>query len=661
MAMRVLRIRRSRRRALGLLLSCILWGLLAGGCSEALLKPESDATPTRLEVTAPQDTYVEGSAVDLEVKPVNSSGTPLDAPGWVQQQIEYVPEDPSVVDPSDGTLVAASPGETFVTVESKGLEGMEKVRVNPEEIRLSIESATITQSVQRTDNSIPLVAGENAAVRVVLAARETNFYNPGVKIIVRNDGVFVDTLTAERLSRDLVGVPRTVSRSSSEVWTVTLPGESVQPGLSFRVVANPDGAVPLAENSVTELPSDGSMIPVDVRRVPEFGADLLPIRHTPTGNVGRFPDGPDDALLQIMLDMFPIGEYDVRVRQPYSTSTTPTDRSSWSKLLNEVEAVAAANSDRYTYGLVPAEITDTFVGFGNIQGPVAVGYDREDGAKDTYAHEIGHNLSLRHAPCGDPDNVDPRFPYRNGLIGEVGYSTRKNAVRPADSFHDLMTYCDPVWVSDYSYERVLAYHRSIAEQQAPVAQSTPSTRTDDAMLLVWGRMTSTSVRLEPAFQINGNANLPEESGPYRLQGFDDSGTRLFSLSFAGTRIASLPDARTFAFAIPAARAHPDRLARLTLEGPTGSTTRRSSRGPSLDEQDRAAPEISVGRAKGTSGTVTVRWRSGWTDAVLVRDIRTGQTLALSRNWRTLVPSDVERVNVVFSDGVQSRTRTVQLR
>ena len=32
-------------------------------------------------------------------------------------------------------------------------------------------------------------------------------------------------------------------------------------------------------------------------------------------------------------------------------------------------------------------------------------------------HEVGHNLSLRHAPCGDPSNPDPNYPYANATMG----------------------------------------------------------------------------------------------------------------------------------------------------------------------------------------------------------------------------------------------------
>ena len=36
---------------------------------------------------------------------------------------------------------------------------------------------------------------------------------------------------------------------------------------------------------------------------------------------------------------------------------------------------------------------------------------------DVIAHELGHNLSLYHAPCGGAQGPDPSFPQRDGSIG----------------------------------------------------------------------------------------------------------------------------------------------------------------------------------------------------------------------------------------------------
>jgi hypothetical protein len=79
------------------------------------------------------------------------------------------------------------------------------------------------------------------------------------------------------------------------------------------------------------------------------------------------------------------------------------------------------------------------------------------GANDTTGilagHEIGHNLGRRHAPCGNPASPDPSYPYAGASIGQYGTDIQGNNVgfnTPA-SHVDVMSYCSPEWVSDYTY------------------------------------------------------------------------------------------------------------------------------------------------------------------------------------------------------------------
>ncbi|MXX69492.1 MAG: hypothetical protein F4Y74_11095 [Gemmatimonadales bacterium] len=74
----------------------------------------------------------------------------------------------------------------------------------------------------------------------------------------------------------------------------------------------------------------------------------------------------------------------------------------------------------------------------------------------TIAHELGHNMSLAHAPCGDPRGVDRRYPYEAGTIGVPGYDFRSDEF-VASSTPDLMTYCGPKWIGDYHFGKALEH------------------------------------------------------------------------------------------------------------------------------------------------------------------------------------------------------------
>jgi hypothetical protein len=82
---------------------------------------------------------------------------------------------------------------------------------------------------------------------------------------------------------------------------------------------------------------------------------------------------------------------------------------------------------------------------------------------DTIAHEMGHNLGRNHAPGCNSDGADTRFPYPNTGVGVDGYSLGErtrgvphlpNAPGPFKSkamFKDVMGYCYPTWISDYTW------------------------------------------------------------------------------------------------------------------------------------------------------------------------------------------------------------------
>ena len=125
-------------------------------------------------------------------------------------------------------------------------------------------------------------------------------------------------------------------------------------------------------------------------------------------------------------------------------------------------AAAEVGPDSATvyYGLLPTTHTSGATWFeGGVSGlgwvgqqRVSVGLDLGVDTGHTAAHEIGHNFGRRHAPCGNPSSPDPHYPYPNATIGVYGMDTDEDVLlSPAANF-DMMSYCGPEWVSDYTYE-----------------------------------------------------------------------------------------------------------------------------------------------------------------------------------------------------------------
>jgi hypothetical protein len=75
---------------------------------------------------------------------------------------------------------------------------------------------------------------------------------------------------------------------------------------------------------------------------------------------------------------------------------------------------------------------------------------------DTCVHEIGHCQGLAHAPCGEPDGIDPEYPHPDGNIGVTGFGIVSWQLKHALSTYDYMSYCSPSWASDWTWTKTYA-------------------------------------------------------------------------------------------------------------------------------------------------------------------------------------------------------------
>lgn len=525
-------------------------------------------------------------------------------------------------------------------------------------VNLRIDGAYITQAVQAYDGSVPLVANRSALLRVFVRASQVNSVQPAVRVRFYAGTALVQALT---INAPTASVPTTVTEGVlGSSWNATLSGTLLQPGLSMLVDVDPSGTIAETDEADNAWPPTGTPQPLDVRVVSTLGVRLVPIHQSVNGLTGNVSDGNMATYLAPLERMFPVAGLDADVHAGYTTDqpALASGGGNWSAVLSELLALRVAEgSSRYYYGVAKVGYTSGVAGLGYIGAPASMGWDHLPSGAEVMAHELGHNFGRWHAPCGGPAQVDGNWPHPThpgAIVGSYGYDIVAHELKPRTQF-DLMSYCDPAWVSDYTYKAVLNYRLANPDvsgtsfqgrADAPVrGTSGPVERS----LLIWGRIEAGQVILEPAFEVEAPASLPARSGPHRIDARDATGQVLFSLTFEGERMdhAGDPNDRFFAFAVPVSRLRGGTLASLRLTSGTRQAERRATTmGPAP-----ATPALTRLGAR-----ARVSWPASSAGA-LVRNARTGAVLAISRGNRVDIPAVTDELDVVLSDGVRSsRTR-----
>ena len=418
--------------------------------------------------------------------------------------------------------------------------------------------AYLTQAVQSLDHPIPLVAGEQALLRVFVTAGQpttasvpavrARFFLNGTETHVAEIPATMTTIPAEVIEYDL-------SRSVN----AEIPGEIVQPGLEMVVEIDPDGTLDTGIPVAKRIPETGRMA-IDVREMPVFDLTVIPFLWSTDPNraavaaaEGMEADPEGHELLWDTRTLLPIADLEVTAHEPVLTSSNdPHD------VLSETRAIRALEDGRGHYmGMMSLPLE------GRVRGtayrPGRVSFAIPDAS--TMAHELGHNLSLQHAPCGlFGGQSDVSFPYRYGATGAWGYDFRAGGQLVDPSASDLMSYCYPTWVSDYHFSNALRYRLRDEGPSVLAARS----------LFLWGGTDAEGEPfLNPAFVVDATRALPDATGDHRMTGRTANGDELFVLDFAMPEVADGDGSSSFAFVVPVDPGWADNLASITLSGPGG--------------------------------------------------------------------------------------------
>ncbi|MCY3600279.1 MAG: M66 family metalloprotease, partial [Gemmatimonadetes bacterium] len=433
-------------------------------------------------------------------------------------------------------------------------------------IRSSLEprapavDAYLTQPVQSHDFGVPLVADEEALLRVfVMADSGVVASMPPIRAMFYRGEAETHSVLIDGSSQQ---VPWEMAEGDLDrTANAVVPARVIVPGTEMVVEVDPDGTLDPSLGIGGRIPAEGRMA-LDIRTMPPFNVTAVPFLWDEKPDSSGFKVAQEltaeHELFYETREWLPVADITVAVREAVFVDYDPKERID--RVLGDLALLYTADGASGHYMGVPPWIDGGAIGVAYIGSHLSV--SRLDG--HTVAHEFGHNLSLSHSPCGGPQGVDGRFPHPGGRIGAWGYDRLAGTlVEPTAT--DLMTYCRANdWISDYSYKKALHYRNP----SAPASGERSFQRT----LVVRGGVEEGRLSIEPAFVLDAPPALPERGGPYRLVGSDDRGDELFELRFAMHQVADAetPGAAGFVFAIPVRDEWAGTLATITLAGPEGS-------------------------------------------------------------------------------------------
>jgi len=523
----------------------------------------------------------------------------------------------------------------------------EATTVAPPENNLQVAAVHLTQVVQTLGGSVPLIQGRSGLLRVWVTTGLANAFQPDVRVRLY-DGA--NLIQESIIPAPSASVPLSVDEGSlTASWNLPVSAAQIGPGLGVQVDVDPGNAVAETNESDNVFPASGTHA-FNVQTTGAFDVVFVPVRQSVNGLEGAAGGGA--GFTGAAQAMFPVTSIAGQGHGVYVTDApelqSGNGNGAWGTILSEVAALRAADGSSLAYyGAVKVSYGGGVAGMGYIGAPISIGWDK-GGAAGIAAHEWGHNFGRRHAPCGGAGNPDGSYPHAGGSIGVYGYNG-SSLLSPA-TYKDLMGYCSPDWISDYTYSAIMSFFGG-----APAPPASASRAPEDG-LLIWGRIDENGVVLEPAFQITAPAMLPDGPGPYRIRGFDAAGNEIFSLSFEGDELpAEAGEGRHFAFVVPLSRLGGRELGALRLEGPGAAAVRAATPGAAPGEPE----ELEVRPM--TDGEVEVTWNSGRYPMALVRDASTGQVISFARGGDARVPVSGDRVEVVLSDGVRSVSRSLPVR
>ena len=574
--------------------------LMIAGCDGIRLEPEHQLTSIEIE---PKDTLiVEGEEMIFRLVARDETGEVVEIPDWRSPQ--WVVSDQEIVGLQGARMTGIAAGATEVRALLSGLSTSARVRVNPLwDVEASF--AYITQAAQNPADPIPLIEDRKGLLRIFVTLDGFHEYEPPeIKVTLFRSQPLLDTA----LTQSFPKIRSEMDESSlSYSYNLEIQAEHMIPGLAASIIYDPDDL----QHGIGGI----EIIEFDIRAVPEYHQVLVPVysTETPDSTAVRWANAQtaESEDMRLSKHVLPVSEHRVSAREVFVTDLNwnhpdwKIARDAWRSLLLELAILRYADGERdaFYYGVMDLNNSHGLLGLAYRGLPSGIG----QADPLVLAHEVGHNMILKHAPCPSRPGVsgiDEEYPYRSGSIGTWGWNPDTGRLLDPEVWSDLMGACPNDWISWYNLELSMMYR---IEYDYVAGASEP-------VLYVWGSIDEEGeIFLEPALLLEGPVSR-SVAGSYRVEGFGVNGERVFTHGFIPDVIADT-DMESFSIAIPYDPNWDAAISSLTVWGPGGAKTITEGSQPPM---------------------------------AVVLNASTGRIEAIRRNWNGKIPVGTE---VLYSTGI----------
>lgn len=365
----------------------------------------------------------------------------------------------------------------------------DEISIDEVAVYQGVKTLVVKDGALSAKPNAPVIAGRPAFVRVFVKA--VGRTRPEIEGELRVKRAGKEDLVLADVKKRVV--PELDDEMLEQTLNFNIAAEDMTADATFsvRVGAKLDSTDP---RDVVSLPADGTTVSFGAKTASQkLRVKFVPVTYEADTGTSLTPDLADMAVLKDTLyKMYPVANVEITVREPLKWSTpVEADGPGWSTLLSgimQLRRADKADRDVYYVGVfTPKETIDQFCNKGgcilgiapqaserdvNMRAALVLGYGQR-GAGGTLAQELAHAMGRMHAPCGNPQAVDDEWPYVGGSIGVWGYDLlKKELIDPGSRYRDFMSYCGPVWVSDYTFQGIYDRMAILTDQQKALDATT---------------------------------------------------------------------------------------------------------------------------------------------------------------------------------------------